>query len=102
MTSYSSRIHDHRSSRVSRYHPYPRVRAPRHHSGLSMLPPQPAALAGEAGDLEVEAEKGVEEGVEGGVGKDAAVERRPVQPGLAVLGGHLLAFVTAVWRRWRM
>lgn len=108
-------------SRIYRYHPYCRVHAPRHHSDSFMTPlahlhddpaarpssppaePRPSfatlpmEIAGEFGGLKVAAEEGVEEGVD----EDAAVERRPIQSGFAALGGHLLAFVTAVWHRCR-
>ena len=47
-------------------------------------------IAGKSDDLKVDAEEGVEEGVDTGVEEDVAVERRPIQPGLAVLGGRLL------------
>lgn len=61
----------------------------------------PVKIAGKSDDRKVEAEEGVEEGVDKGVEEDAVVERRPIQPGLAVLGGRLLAFVTAVWHKCR-
>ena len=47
-------------------------------------------IAGKSDDRKVEAEEGIEEGVDKGVEEDVVVERRPIQPGLAVLGGRLL------------